>query len=184
MDNTERDRQYAELSTKTISVELMEDVLRRIDDLARRRGWNRDEAIAALISVGFSGIEPQDAEGQKPMDQLTDCELRAFKDNRLKQLEAHYSVLHFQNYRLWHDNDAQAQILSGLLPQFESAIARIAELESEIRRLRKLVPESESAHSTAPFVSDRECPPENEPEDIGVRLRGVFGEPTRDTRRE
>jgi hypothetical protein len=107
---------------------------------------------------------------------MSDDELRAFKDARLVQLEAHYSRLHYQNYRLWQDLEAQGMNLKGLMPQFEAATVRLRGLEAEVLRLRQLVPEDQWHNAAAPLVlHDDHHDHDSDQDDLPARLRKVFG---------
>ena len=162
-------------ATQHLTIELLDEIVVVIDAVASQYGWSRDETISGLVSAGAHELRTVERETGRPLNELSKQELRDFKDARLMQLEARYSVLNFQNYRLRQDNDAQAQNLTGLMPQFEAAVARIHGLESEIRRLRGLVPDEQRRGPNAPFVPENERSVPERSSDVTEEVRRVFG---------
>jgi hypothetical protein len=171
------EEQYRDCKTTQITVTLFENLLKQVDAFSKEHNWSRDEAISALLAAGLHTIRGWvTTEPEKPLDQMSEEELRRFKDARLSQLEARYSVLNFQSYQLWQENQAQDQNLCGLMPQFEAAVNRLHRLEDEVRRLRALVPESARHSAAAPLVTDAvPSASSEEPANLSARLRAIFG---------
>jgi hypothetical protein len=125
--------------THQLNLAVLESFYKRLRALSEFHGWTEDDGIRQILAAGVEAIRGW-RKTETPLESMEPEERVRFLQDRAASLDAAYATLKFQAYQAMIQNDTMRMNVRGLMPRLEAATQRVAELEDDVRRLRKLVP--------------------------------------------
>jgi len=117
-----------------IGTELLEETYESLAAMARARGWTIEEAARIMIHEGMASIIAE--ETRQKIEGLPDAEKVVHLLRQLKDVEADYASLKFQNFTFMQDNKILQMNLTGYKCKAESLETFVNELKKEMARLK------------------------------------------------
>lgn len=119
---------------KTVTTELLDDMLESVDAIAQNRGWSLEVALRNVINAGIAVLRTQDQ--VKNLDGLSDSQKVEQLTRQLIDADMSYAALRFQNFTLTRDNQTLELNLGGFRGENENLKGFVQGLKVEIARLQ------------------------------------------------
>lgn len=119
---------------KTVTTELLDDMLESVDAIAQNRGWSLEVALRNVINAGIAVLRTQDQ--VKNLDGLSDSQKVEQLIRQLIDADMSYAALRFQNFTLTRDNQTLELNLGGFRGENENLKGFVQGLKVEIARLQ------------------------------------------------
>ena len=119
----------------TVCTELTDETVQSLGEIAEGLGRNMQETLRLVIFEGIASLRTEEKAGK--LDGLTDSQKVGRLLTMLKDADADYASLKFQNFTLFRDNKTLELNLVGYRSKVESLEGYIRDLKDEIARLRE-----------------------------------------------
>lgn len=119
---------------KMVSTELLDEAFQSLNEIAQGRGWSIEDTLRIVIDEGIASFKTEEKAGK--LDGLSDSEKVLQLLVMLKDADACYAALKFQNYTLLQDNKTFKLNMAGFKGKIELLEGYISKLKDEIKQLK------------------------------------------------